>query len=285
MNLAHDIYYSKYITTIELTKIHRQAQKSGIIVASKSINDQIPLFNKKNTGYETIGELQDMHFDISDNTDSTRERVMYYFKQYYENDNNIMNTQILAPVKERGNASVFNLNLDIQEFVNPQSKTKNELKVSSGKDNYFYLREGDKVMCIKNNYKLFNQLGEKTEVFNGWVGILEKIETYIDMVTIFFPIINERVLFSKSDVSSSIILGYASTIHKYQGSSAKYIIGVLDNTTPPNMRTKELLYTLITRAEKDCTVVAQNSALYNAILSSGIKDKNTFLQTMLDENI
>jgi exodeoxyribonuclease V alpha subunit len=287
MNLAHDIYYSKFITTVELTKIHRQAQKSGIILASKSINDQNPLFEKKYVGYETMGELQDMHFDIVDSSKESREKVLYYFKRYYEESKvkSVMDIQILAPVKERGDACVFNLNKDVQSYLNPSGSFKKEIEVSLGKEKVFTLREGDKVMCIKNNYKLFNTQGIQTNVFNGWVGILEEINTYMDYATIYFPIIEDKIVFSFSDIRTIIILGYASTVHKFQGSSAKYIIGVLDNTTPPDMRTKELMYTLPTRAELDCTIVAQNTALYAATLTSGIQDKNTFLTEMLDEEI
>ena len=288
LNLAHDIYKSKYITTIELTKIHRQAQKSGIITASRSIRNSENLFDRKFVGFKTIGELEDMHFDIVDTTKETRQKVIKHFKEKFNSslvNRDIMNIQILAPVKDRGDSSVFNLNQDIQEYLNPSQPFKQEIEVKINKGKNFWLREGDKVMCIKNNYKLFNTKGENTQVFNGWVGILQKIDTWCDMVEIYFPIINDTVCFNKSDVNTSIILGYASTIHKYQGSSAKCIIGVLDNTTPPNMRTKELVYTLITRAETDCTVVAQNSALYEATQNSGVTDKNTFLTEMLDWDI
>lgn len=288
LNLAHDLYKSKYITTIELTKIHRQAQKSGIITASRSIRNSESIFDRKFVGFETIGELEDMHFDIVDTTKETRQKVIKHFKDKFNSslvNKDIMNIQILAPVKDRGDSSVFNLNQDIQEYLNPSQPFKQEIEVKMNKDKTFRLREGDKVMCIKNNYKLFNTSGENTQVFNGWVGIFQKIDTWTDMIQIYFPIINDTVCFNKSDINTSIILGYVSTIHKYQGSSAKCIIGVLDNTTPPNMRTKELVYTLMTRAEIDCTVVAQNNALYEATQNSGITDKNTFLTEMLDEDI
>lgn len=288
MNLAHDIYDSEYITTIELTKIHRQAQKSGIITASQSIRNGEPIFDKKFTGFETMGELQDMHFDITDTSSETREMVVKHFIDRYNSSlvkKEIMDIQILATCKERGNSSVFNLNQDIQKYLNPPEAFKQEIKIQLSNDKEFFLREGDKVMCIKNNYKLFNIEGIKTPVFNGWVGILKTINVYTNMVEIFFPIINDTVCFTTSEVSSSVILGYASTTHKYQGSSAKCIIGVLDSSVPPDMLTKELLYTMITRAEDECIIVAQNAALHKAVLQSGINDKNTFLTELLDEKV
>jgi len=285
MNLAFDMYNSKFITTIELTKVHRQAQKSGIIVASQQMRMGEPVLEKKFIGEKTIGELQDMHFDIDDTSSTTRERTMKWFKEKYESDlvSDIMDIQILSPCKDRGDASVFNLNLDVQEYVNPHSPDKNEIKVNISKDKSYYLREGDKVMCVKNNYKICGE--NRQGVFNGWCGILKEIDTLFGLHKVYIPMIDDTMIFSTSDLINGVVLGYASTVHKYQGSSAKVIIGAFDNTTPPNMRTKELLYTLWTRAEKDCTTVAQNSALYSAALNSEISDKNTFLVELLDNTL
>ena len=284
LNLAQDLYNAEYIKTVELTKIHRQAEKSGIILASQSIRKGQSVFASDYQGKLTIGELQDMHFDVHSKKDKIRETVLNYFVEYWMSDrvNDIMDIQILAPVKERGDASVMNLNLDIQEYVNPPSKSKKEFKITCDKDVSFQLREGDKIMNIKNNYKTCNIYGLGTPVFNGWVGTLTKIDYELNQATIYFPIINDSVVFALGQLKSHIVLGYASTIHKFQGSSAKVIIGVLDYSTPPNMRTKELAYTLCTRAEKECVFVVQNKALNEAIQTSGVSNKNTFLCEMLD---
>ena len=282
MNLAFDMYNSKFITTVELTKVHRQAQKSGIITDSQKMRNGIPVLEKNFVGQIVTGELKDMYYDISDSTEQTREKVVEWFKNKYNSDqiDNIMDIQILSPCKDRGDASVFNLNQDIQAFVNPPSPDKKELTVKAGKDRKYILREGDKVMCIKNNYKVTGS--SKTGVFNGWCGILTEITDY-GFHKVYIPMIDDTMTFSTFDLTSGVILGYASTIHKFQGSSAKIIIGAFDNTTPPMMRTKELVYTLWTRAEKECITVAQNTALYNAAKNSGVIDKNTFLVELLDD--
>lgn len=282
MNLAFDLYKSKSIVTIELTKVHRQAQKSGIITTSQQIRKGQPVLEKKYTGIKTFGELQDMHFDIEDSCNTTRERTIKWFKEKYESDlvKDVMDIQILSPCKERGDASVFNLNQDVQEYVNPHDNGKNEIKVKLGKDKSYYLREGDKVMCIKNNYRI--QGRKKIGVFNGWCGILKTIDNVLGFHEVYIPMIDDTMIFNTSDLTSGVVLGYASTVHKYQGSSAKVVIGAFDNTTPPSMRTRELLYTLWTRAEKECITVGQNSAIYNAARNSGVTDKNTFLVELLD---
>lgn len=112
----------------------------------------------------------------------------------------------------------------------------------------------------------------------------KKVNNDFGMHEVYIPMIDDTMIFSTSDLTNGVILGYASTVHKYQGSSAKIIIGVFDNTTPPSMRTRELLYTLWTRAEKECITVGQNSALYNAARNSGVSNKNTFLVELLDSN-
>lgn len=284
LNLAQDLYNSKYISMIELTKIHRQAEMSGIIVASQAVRKGKPLFKRNYEGVMTIGELRDMHFDVNSNKDEIKAKTMGYFKTYWNSElvSDIMDIQVLAPVKERGEASVFNLNLEIQEYINPHSRIKNEYKISYNKDKSFYLREGDKVLNIKNSRKLYNLEGIKTPIFNGWTGMLTKLDFMMNEATVYFPIINDSIIFGLSDLKKHIILGYTTTVHKYEGSSCKVVIGVLDYSTPPSMRNKELVYTLMTRAEKECVYVVQNKAFDDAIQVSGILHKNTFLLELLD---
>ena len=138
-------------------------------------------------------------------------------------------------------------------------------------------------MNVKNNYKTCNIYGKITPIFNGWVGTLVNINFDMGIATVYFPIINESISLNFKQLKEHIILGYVSTVHKYQGSSAKIIIGALDYSTPPMMRTKELIYTLITRAEKECVFIVQEKALNNAIKTSGVLNKNTFLKEILDD--
>lgn len=289
LNLAKDLYDSEFITTCELTKIHRQAQKSGIITSSNSIREGKKIFGDSETGIKVLGELEDMIFDLCADKKEIVDKVFNHFKKEYENNKlvkNIMDIQILSPVKERGDSSVYVLNNLIQAYLNPQDSFKTEVEIVLPSKKTFVLREGDKILNIKNNYDLYNVEDREVEVFNGWVGIVKEINTYKEEVVIHFPIIKQNVLFTFKDVGKSVILGYASTVHKYQGSSAKVIIGVLDYGTPPDMRTRELVYTIPTRAEKLCYFICQTKALNKAINQSGISDKNTFLVNMLlDDSI
>ena len=226
--------------------------------------------------YETTSFMKD---DIKDT-------VVKYFKEYYYNElvkEDVMNIQLISPVKERGDSCVFNLNQAIQELINPESPNKQEIKVTLSEDKYYYLRENDKIICVANNYDMPTIDGQTVDIFNGWTGKIVSIDLNNRKAIVYFPLIDATVLFpTLVDLEKNVMLGYAITCHKMQGASAKVIIGAIDFSTPPKMLTKELLYTLITRAEKLCVLVGQNKAVINAIKNSGVEEKKTFLKEMLD---
>lgn len=285
-NLAYDIYNSEIIPTVELTKVQRQAQKSGIITIAHEVRHQNNLFEKNQEGKFTFGELKDMHFDVSLTSENNREKVIKYFTRMYNSNivkKDIMNIQLISPVKERGDACVFNLNQDAQEIVNPRSlyKESDIITVKLSKDKSFEIRPNDKVMCIKNNYKTQGVSGNICPIFNGWTGVVSQI--FNNNIVINFPLATEQVVLSKADIKSELILGYASTCHKMQGSSAKAVIGVIDYSTPPSMLTSQLLYTLMTRAKLQCVIVGQNKAIAQAISTDFVSEKQTFLQEFLSE--
>lgn len=280
MNLAADLYHSDIIPKKELTIIHRQAQKSGIITSSHAVRRGEQLFNSSFEGSKIIGELQDMIINVVEK-DKIMETTLDYFEEYYEEvDRNIMDIQLISPVKERGDSCVYCLNKEIQKRVNPNRANEREITITLSEDKNFCIRTNDKVLCTKNIYGIKTTDGNETDIFNGWTGIVKNI-TYNNEVIIYFPLAGEEVILNSGEIYESITLGYAITCHKMQGASAKVIIGVLDFSTPPKMLTKELLYTMITRAEKMGIIIGQNRAIAKAIENSGISNKKTFLQELL----
>ena len=174
---------------------------------------------------------------------------------------------------------MYCLNKEIQSRINPKGGSSKEITITLSEDKSFCIRKNDKVLCTKNIYGIRTTEDEETDIFNGWTGIVTNVRD--NALTIYFPLAGEEVILSSNDIYENITLGYAITCHKMQGASAKVIIGVLDFSTPPKMLTKELLYTMITRAEKIGVIVGQNRAIAKAIENSGISDKKTFLQELL----
>lgn len=292
LNLAADIMNSGVIPVVNLKKVHRQAKKSGILTTAYDVRNQIQIFEETNyEGISVKGELQDMVLDITNEKDKIGENVIRYFEKYYHSDlvnEDIMKIQILSPVKNRGESCVNKINNKIQELINPVRENSSipkilvkKKKTLDGEDNSFWLQKKDKIMCIKNNYSAMDIDGQKASIFNGWLGIIENIDE--EFVYINFQLSDKIIVLNKKEAISQLVLGYASTVHKMQGSGYPVIIGALDYSTPPGMLTCQLVYTLLTRAKKRCILLAQTGALRKAINTNFVSSKRTFLKEFLQE--
>ena len=116
-NLMKDLINSGVVPIVNLDKIHRQAEKSAIITNSIDIWNGKQIINKDFVGIETRGELQDLTLDITDSKEDTTKNVMKHFKKLYPTVNDIMDLQVIVPVKERGDCCVVKLNNLIQEYI------------------------------------------------------------------------------------------------------------------------------------------------------------------------
>lgn len=276
--VAADIISSPEIPSIFLDKIHRQAQKSAIVTESIRVRKGGQIIEKDFAGEEVRGELQDLLIDCYSDLSNTYFKTLQHFTEELQEVKSIMDIQILCPVKEKGSACVWNLNAAIQKIYNPYSSKKKEIEVYYGRGKKAVLREGDKVINRKNNYKTLNNEGKVTPIYNGNIGIIEKIDEGCAVVD-FFEIGKIAI---QSDDLENLQLGYAITVHSSQGSQFERVIFALDFAAYM-MLSRELVYTGITRATKHCTLVAQNSALCYAITQEGVKSKNTHLEVILDE--
>lgn len=277
-NVAYDMIHSSEIPTIELTKIHRQAAKSAIITQSIAVRNSKQIIPKNWTGVETRGELQDLELHCYSDSSNTFYNIMEIFSRLMaQKDFNIMDCQIIVPIKIRGDACAYNINNTVQELYNPPAKNKKEITRISN-DKTFILREGDKVINVINNYKL------KTPIYNGNIGTIKSIsyseELDSRIITVDFVGIGNVDV--PEDCWLGIELGYAITVHKYQGSQSKYIIFGLDFSSYA-LLTRELVYTGITRAQKKCYLVCQTGALRYATMQQSISKKQTHLQDCLYE--
>lgn len=292
-NIAHDLIESPEIKSIQLTKIHRQAASSAIITDSLAVRMNQQVIEKNFVGNITKGELQDLTYDCYSDLGNTFYKTLQHFQMYMSQTNNILDVQVIVPRKDQ-DAGTWNLNSSIQELYNPNSKNKPELLVHYDATHTGFLRIGDKVMNVSNNYKTVTydgqwevdkdeaeNMGYCTPIYNGNIGIVTKINTSRYEIVVDFVDIGE-ILITKDNLNS-IMLGYACTVHKCQGSQFPYVIFGVDFLSY-SLLTKELVYTAITRASKHCTVVAQTSALRYAVMQNGVNIKQTLLQDLLEES-
>jgi exodeoxyribonuclease V alpha subunit len=112
--------------------------------------------------------------------------------------------QVLSPM-HKGVLGVENLNRHLQEALNPGGLPYRRGAVE--------FRVGDKVMQTRNNYEL--------DVFNGDIGYLMDINGNDGSFQVGY---DERiVLYSPAD-ADDLVVAYATTIHKAQGSEYPAVI-------------------------------------------------------------
>lgn len=282
---------SGIIPTMTLTQIHRQAQKSAVVTDSIAIRQGVQVLGRE-TGRVVHGELQDLEYDLIEDDDKIFLHVMREFYKYSQTES-ILDIQILTQQREKGKASCLLLNNACQKIYNPQNEKKEEhfigkvnKKVVDGVEveerEGYYLREGDKVINIKNNYDSVDEFGASCPVFNGNIGILERFDVDEEgdkfMLINFEGIGNVRIYEGNY---RSIELAYCITIHKSQGSSNKIIIIALPFHFTLNSR--QLFYTAITRTRKHCVVIATKKTIVKAIQKDDVSNKRTYLAEYLQK--
>ena len=152
--------------------------------------------------------------------------------------------QLLSPMK-RGVIGTENLNRVLQAALNPQ-----EWALTRGAQKY---QLKDKVMQIRNNYK--------KEVFNGDIGYIRAIHPEDQQVVVAFE---EREVIYEYYELDELVLAYAISVHKFQGSESPCIVFPV-HTTHYMLLNRNLIYTAVTRGRKLVVLAGQKKAVAIAV--------------------
>ncbi len=263
-NVLKDIIASGSIPVVRLTRIFRQAQGSRIIMNAHRINrGEMPDLRG--------GREADFFFAAKETNEETAELVVKYCTQnlprYYHVDA-FRDIQVLTPM-QRGVCGAANLNQLLQTAMNPSG-----IFLKRGGTQY---RLHDKVMQIKNDYN--------KEVFNGDIGRIVRVDTEEGELAVDFsdgtPAGGERreVVYDVTELDE-LVLAYATTIHKAQGS--EYPIVVMPFTMSHYvMLQRNLLYTGVTRAKKILVLIGEKKAIAYAVRNETTTARNTRLAERL----
>ena len=272
-NVLRDMIYSDAFPVVRLEKIFRQAAESDIIMNAHRIN--------AGEMVEPRPGSRDFLFIKRDNPGNIIGATITLLKDKLPNyvNSSTHDIQVLTPMR-KGLLGVEQLNAALQEALNPPDPSKQELTVGS-----FILREGDKVMQIKNNYqmewKVLNSyrmpLDEGVGVFNGDMGIVREINSYTERITVEFE--EGRRVEYEFKQAEELELAYAVTIHKSQGSEYPAVILPLLGG-PRMLMNRNLLYTGVTRA-KSCVCIVGSVHTFQEMIAneqeqkrySGLKDR------------
>lgn len=252
-NVLRDVIESECFPVVRLTKIFRQAASSRIITNAHRINRGLmpDISNGKNTDFFFI-EIEEPELAAQEIVTLVKDRLPRAYKT--------RDIQVLTPM-QRGVVGAANLNQVLQEAVNPNSHG-----IRRGGVEY---RLHDKVMQIRNNYD--------KEVFNGDIGTVESVNLEDRELLIRF---DDREVAYDSTELDEVVLAYATTIHKSQGS--EYPIVVMPVLmTHYVMLQRNLIYTGVTRAKKILVIVGTKKALSMAVRNVTVDKRDTLLAERL----
>jgi exodeoxyribonuclease V alpha subunit len=172
----------------------------------------------------------------------------------------MQDVQVLTPMR-KNLLGTENLNDVIQTALNPSGPS-----LLRGCTHY---RKGDRVMQMRNNYD--------KDVFNGDIGFIKEVSEEDHYLVILFD--GRPVRYEQSELDE-VVLAYACSIHKSQGSEYAAVI-VLMHTQHYKLLQRNLLYTAITRGKKLVLVVGSSRAIGIAIRANQVRERRTALSSRL----
>lgn len=275
-NVLKDIIASGCFNTVRLAKIFRQEEAGDIVVNAHKINE--------GELFEIGPSSRDFPFirrtDANAIINALVTLVKVKLPAYTDCSPN--DVQVLTPTR-KGSLGVERLNTVLQQYLNPPSNSKVEKEIGS-----IIFREGDKVMQIKNNYKIpwevrgRNGIPIETGmgVFNGDMGIVDNINLYLSEMTVRFD--EERYVTYTFKETDELEHAYAVTVHKSQGSEyPAVVLPLLDG--PRMLMNRNILYTAVTRARKCICIVGSEQTFYNMISNENEQKRFSSLDIRIKE--
>ena len=259
-NVLKDLINSQMIMVVKLTEIFRQAQQSMIVTNAHRINrGEFPkLSGPRDRNFFFIEETEPLEV-----TKRILELVKTRLPKHY-GYHPMDDIQVLCPMR-RSTVGSENLNKELQETLNAGSTDY----VRGGRG----FRVGDKVMQVRNNYDY--------DVFNGDIGRITKSDPVEKLLTITFP--DKVVNYDMADLNE-LVLAYATTVHKAQGSEYPAVVMPL-STQHYMMLQRNLLYTAITRAKELVVIVGSKEALGISIRNNKVAERNSYLAERLRQQM
>jgi len=236
-----DVIASSAMPVVRLTEVFRQAAESQIIVNAHRINqglmpDLAPL------------ERGDFYFiDAADADEAVRKLLAIVQERIPKRFgfDPVRDIQVLCPMN-RGGLGARSLNIELQKALNPPGEIRIE------RFGWTFC-PGDKVMQIENDYD--------REVYNGDLGVVTRIDVEEGELTVDFD--GRDVIYGFGELDE-LVLAYATTIHKSQGSEYPAVVIPLSIQHYPMLQ-RNLVYTGVTRGKRLVVLVGQLKALAIAV--------------------
>lgn len=268
-NVLRDLIDSGRFATVRLTEIFRQAQKSLIVTNAHAINrGELPRLDVKDNDFFFMPRSEDASI-----TATVAQLCGVRLPRTY-GAMATTGTQVIVPSR-KGEAGTEHLNVVLQATLNPPSPEKREHRFRE-----ITYREGDRVMQVRNNYDMEWERDNGMTgagIFNGDVGVIESIDPTDGNMRIRFE---DRTVTYEFSLLEDLEPAYAVTVHKSQGCEYPIVILPLGNV-PPMLRSRNLLYTAVTRAQCIVIVVGREDVLADMVRNN----RQTMRYTGLSERL
>jgi exodeoxyribonuclease V alpha subunit len=237
-----DIIASGLVPVVRLTEVFRQAAQSAIVQSAHKINcGQIPDLTAPR-------DKTDFYFVSASEPDVAVTRLIELVKDRIPGRfgfDPVRDIQVLCPMN-RGGLGARSLNIELQRALNPRGDSKVEKFGTT-------YAVGDKVTQIENDYE--------KEVYNGDIGYIDAIDLELSEIKILFDGLVVTYGFGELD---QVVLAYATTIHKSQGSEYPVVI-IPVATQHYAMLQRNLLYTGVTRGKRLVILLGEMKAVAIAV--------------------
>lgn len=258
-SVLSDVIRSGTIGVVRLERIFRQAEKSRIVVNAHRVNrGMMPIIEDAASGTDFFFINRE---DPEEILASLKFLVTERIPQRFGLDP-VTGVQVLTPM-HKGLLGATNLNAELQQLLNPTGET-----IARGGRVF---RAGDKVLQIRNNYDL--------DVYNGDIGRILRCDAIEQKVRVRYE---DRVVSYEYAELDEIVLAYAASIHKAQGSEYPAVVIPL-HTQHYMMLQRNLLYTGITRGRRLVVLIGSNRALALAVKNNRYQNRYTRLAERLRE--
>jgi exodeoxyribonuclease V alpha subunit len=257
-NVLREMISCRRMPHVRLTQIFRQSAQSEIVLAAHKID--------KGESPQLDGKAEFQFVHVQDEG----QIVDFIVKAAVKLKGRDANFQVMSP-KYDGTIGVHALNERLRDALNPEAGQK-QWKV--GKQLF---REGDRVMVVKNDYRL--------NVYNGDMGKLVSIDRESLKVRVHGVgpgALDTQVDIPKVQAGIMLRLAYAVTVHRTQGSEFDTILMPIVRSQG-RMLQRNLFYTAVTRAKKKVWLLGDSAAVYKAVANDKVVRRSTAFSSALLE--
>jgi exodeoxyribonuclease V alpha subunit len=253
-----DLLSSAAIPVARLTTVFRQAAESRIVAAAHRVNAGLMPQTTPD------GERGDFYLVDAADAERAAERVLSLVRDRIPRRfglDPVRDIQVLCPMN-RGAVGAKTLNLALQAALNPLGAPRLERFGTA-------FAPGDKVMQVENDYD--------KEVYNGDIGRVVSVD--VEAGSLVVEIDGREVLYESGELDR-LVLAYATTIHKAQGSEYPAVVIPVTTEHYPMLQ-RRLIYTAITRGRRLVVVVGPKKALGIAVGQATARRRWSKLATWL----